>query len=118
MEPKNNEEQIKDTTQVVLPLKIAIPVMLFLMSSAIGAFSGYMNIINTIKEGDRAIRDAIRFDWTLLDAQEWAREVHRLNPNVIVPDPNDIFFRNHKAALPNASASVITNKGTLAAGVP
>lgn len=34
--------------------------------------------------------------WTLHDQREWAREIHILNTNVLVPNPNDIFWSNRQ----------------------
>lgn len=34
--------------------------------------------------------------WTLHDQREWAREIHILNTNVAVPNPNDIFWSNRQ----------------------
>lgn len=34
--------------------------------------------------------------WTLHDQREWAKEVKILHPEWLLPDPNDVFWKNRK----------------------
>lgn len=86
----DRQTTIRDTTTLALQLKVVLPIIATIVMASIGFYGGYLGL-------KQEISDASRFSWSLHDQREWASEMSQHNTNSWIPNPNDIFWKNHKA---------------------